>query len=119
MLERKGFFVEVTHHYRQGGSLTVQFYTLVLWQTIKENDSSDSSYLDIKDVIEIDNMLPIGENLTAVTIMFRIKDRAIGNSPTEENFEFLFRKIKLGINYHDIDDYFIKIHTLNQQIKFC
>lgn len=72
-----------------------------------------------QSIVDVNNILPNDEALTAVAILLRLKDRAIGNNPTEENFKSLFRKMKLGTNYHDIDDYFIKIHTLHQQIKLA
>ena len=91
------------------------------------NKEKEESLIDmIRSTVEpgyhyiVDNnyFLPENEVISAANIMLQLKDRAVGNNPTEENFKFILSKMSLGINYHDIDEYFQRVYTINQQIKF-
>lgn len=64
------------------------------------------------------NLIKSKENqLSATQIMLLIKERVVGNEPKEDEFKKYISNLKLGINILDIDEYFMKVHIIVEQIN--
>lgn len=55
--------------------------------------------------------------LSATQIMLLIKERVVGNEPKEDEFKKYISNLKLGVNILNIDEYFMKVHIIVEQIK--